>query len=327
MRRLATACLLLLALAADALGAPRHFVFFGSDRERIRERSFLDAPHVAGAQLRYSWRELEPERGRYALGPLLEDLAFLERHGKRLWVQIQDVSFSARVLVPEYLVKDPAFGGGVAPQFSEGAPPRFAGWVARRWDPAVRARFVALLEAVGAAVDGRVEGVNLAETSIELADPGPAGFTPAGYAAAIREIMTAARKAFSRSRVIVYANFMPGEWLPHDDRGHLRAIYAHAGRIGVGVGGPDLLPHRKGQRNHSLPLIAARGPDVVAGVAVQDGNLADKDAATGRPVTVAALYRFARDSLRLDYLFWGTEEPYYSRDVLPFLRALAAGAE
>ena len=24
----------------------------------------------------------------------------------------------------------------------------------------------------------------------------------------------------------------------------------------------------------------------------------------------------------LDYIFWGIEEPYYSRDVLPFLRAL-----
>ena len=40
-------------------------------------------------------------------------------------------------------------------------------------------------------------------------------------------------------------------------------------------------------------------------------------------VTVDELYRFARDSLHLDFIFWGTEEPYYSADVLPYLKALS----
>ena len=43
---------------------------------------------------------------------------------------------------------------------------------------------------------------------------------------------------------------------------------------------------------------------------------------TGLPVTVEELYGFARDSLRLDYIFWGVQEPFYSDDVLPFLEAL-----
>ena len=61
---------------------------------------------------------------------------------------------------------------------------------------------------------------------------------------------------------------------------------------------------------------------------VQDGNLAERNPHTGRLVTVEELTVFARDSLRLDYVFWGTEEPYYSRDVVPFLgrqEALTAG--
>ena len=115
---------------------------------------------------------------------------------------------------------------------------------------------------------------------------------------------------------------MPGEWLPWTDRGYLRAIYAHAERIGMGVGGPDLLPHRKAQQQHSYLLIAARGPLVPAGVAVQDGNLEDTNSATGKPVTVEELYRFAKDRLRLTYVFWGTQEPFYTKDVLPFLRSL-----
>lgn len=326
--------LLLLGLAAAPAPAaahdpPQSYVFFGFDRERIRDRSFLDTPALVGAQLKYSWRELEPERGRYAFAPLLADLAFLERHGKRLFVQLQDVSFSDRVLVPEDLVTDPAYGGGVAAQVDGHAtPPTFGGWVARRWDPAVRARFVALLAALGRAVDGRIAGINLAETSVDFGDDGeraPPDFTPAGYRDAVVALMDAAKAAFPRSRVLVYANFMPGEWLPEDDHGHLRALYAHAARIGVGVGGPDLMPTSRWQRAHSYPLIAARPRTQIAGVAVQDGNLAARDPETGAPVTPATLYRYARDVLRLDYVFWGTEEPYYTRDVLPFLRAAGPG--
>jgi len=39
-------------------------------------------------------------------------------------------------------------------------------------------------------------------------------------------------------------------------------------------------------------------------------------------VTVDALYRYAVDELHLDYIFWGSQEPFFSRDVLPFLRRL-----
>ena len=313
---------------ASAAG-PKNFVFFERQRQRISEPAFLGNEGVAGAQLKYTWRELEPERDRYELRPLLDDLAFLARHGKRLFVQIQDVSFSEEVLVPDYLRRDPAFGGGVSRKYEhEGddeSKARFDGWVARRWDPAVRSRFIKLLDALGREVDGKIEGLNLPETSIGFGASGrlhPAGFTYAGYVEAVKTIMTAARKAFSRSRVIQYANFMPGEWLPWTDRGYLRDVYAHAERIGVGVGGPDLLPHRKGQQNHSYPLIAARGPHTPAGVAVQDGNLREKNPATGERVSVEELYRFAADRLRVDYIFWGTEEPYYSEKVLPYIRRL-----
>ena len=104
----ATVVLLLLFLVSGSgarevtdTARPRNFIFFGTDRQRISETGFLENEHIAGAQLKYTWRELEPERDRYELQPLLDDLAFLERHGKRLFVQLQDVSFSEDILVPE----------------------------------------------------------------------------------------------------------------------------------------------------------------------------------------------------------------------------------
>jgi hypothetical protein len=306
-------------------GTPLHYVFFSRDHDRIAETSFLQHEGIAGAQLTYTWRELEPERDRYELQPLRDRLAFLERHGKRLIVQLQDVSFSDRVLVPEYLRTDTTFHGGAARKY-EGvdSAARFDGWVARRWDPAVRGRFIKLLEVLGKEFDGRMAGLVIPETAVGFHDPKlhPPGFTYEEYAAGIREMMSGARRAFPRSHVIIYANFMPGEWLPGNDKGYLRSVYAHAHSIGAGVGGPDILPHRRWQLRHSYPLIAARPPGVVAAVAVQDGNLAEKNPATGERVTVAELYRFAKDYLRLDYIFWGTEEPYYSTEIIPFLRDL-----
>lgn len=303
--------------------APLNFVFFGRDHERAAESTFLALRQVAGAQLTYTWRELEPERDRYDFASIREQLGLLQRHGKRLFLQVSDVTFSERVPVPDYLLSDPTFHGGAARKL-EGATGVFDGWVARRWDPAVRARFAGLLRALAREFDGHIEGVNLAETAIGFENPEfhPPGFTVEGYAEGVLATLRDLRQAFDRSRVIVYANFMPGETRPTIDHGYLRSIYSLAERIGAGVGGPDLLPYREGQQANSLPLIAGRGPTVVAGMAVQDGNLADRDPATGDQVTVDVLYRYAVDDLRLDYIFWGAEEPFFTRDVLPYLAAL-----
>lgn len=313
--------------AAALVQRPANYVFFRDERARIAEPTFLANANIAGAQLWFTWRELEPARDRYDFAELRERLAFLQRHGKRLVVQLQENSFSQRKHVPEYLLTDTAFHGGVAAKYEgeSAADPRFGGWVARRWDPAVRERFARLLDALGREFDGRIEALVIDETAIGMGIPSlqPSGYTDAGYAAGIRAITSDARRAFPHSCVIMYANFMPGEWLPGDDKGYLRSVHAHADSIGAGVGGPDLMPHRRGQRNHVLALIAARRPGVIAALAVQDGNLAEVNPNTGTPVTVSELYAYARDALRLDFLFWGTEEPYYSRDVLPFLARLA----
>jgi hypothetical protein len=310
----------------SAISRPVNYIYFNRDYERVTEPSFLENNGAVGAALTYPWRQLEPDRDRYDFSDIRERLTFLQRNGKRLVLQIQDVSFSDRILVPDYLTADTAFHGGVARKYEgdDEAHARFDGWVARRWDPAVRTRFAKLLDALGREFDGRVEAIILPETAVSFDSVAlrPSGFTFDSYVTGIKENAAAARRAFPRSCVILYMNFMPGEWLPENDKGYLRAVYAFADSIGAGVGGPDLLPHRRGQLNHSYPLIAARKSTVVAGVAVQDGNLAQRNPATGNLVTAEELYRFAKGRLRLDFIFWGTEEPYYSTGVLPHLRHL-----
>jgi hypothetical protein len=330
-RNVAAACALLVWLCCAAASARpvRHYVFFGQDREKLRGApSFLETKAFEGAQVTYSWRQLEPEEDRYDFQIVREDLAFLTSKGKRLFIQLQDVTFSeSRINVPRYLLRDPRYNGGADKQYRvEGGDEGravVAGWMARRWDPAVQGRFHKLLDALGREFDGRVEGVNFAETSAGVGESGrlfPKGFTFEVYRDAVITNMRALRRAFPRSVVMQYANFMPGEWLPAEDRGYLRAVYRAAKELKVGVGGPDLLPHRRGQLNHSYPLIREASGFVPTGIAVQDGNYAEPDPQTGKPLTVPELLRFATEYLRVDYVFWCTEEPYFSGQVIPFFK-------
>jgi hypothetical protein len=319
----------LLPLSGTAAEGLRQYVFFNRDRQRISDAAFLETKAFQGAQLKYTWRELEHGKDGYDFGAIRQDLAFLTSKRKKLFIQLQDASFDpATVNVPQYLLKDPVYHGGAEKQYDinnddeEHAVP--AGWVARRWDPAVQARFQKLLAALGEEFDGKVEGINLPETSVSFGESGrlyPKGFTPVLYRDAVITNMILLKRAFPKSVTMQYANFMPGEWLPENDRGYLRAVYERARELKIGVGGPDLLPYKPGQMKHCYPLLRQSAGEVPTGIAVQQGNYRHKNPKTGNQVTIAELVGFAKGELKVDYIFWCTEEPYYSRDLVPYLMA------
>lgn len=308
-----------------------HYVFFGQDREMIKEASsFFETNALEGAQVTYSWRQLEPEKDAYDFSAIREDLAFLTSNEKKLFVQLQDVTFSeARINVPRYLLNEAAYNGGADKQYQilddDEEHPTVDGWMARRWDPAVQERFHKLLLALGKEFDARIEGINFAETSFDVGSSGrlfPKGFSFEIYRDAIITNMKALKQAFPQSVAMQYANFMPGEWLPWDDKGYLRAVYSAAKELHVGVGGPDLLPYRKGQLNHAYPLIRQSAGIVPTGIAVQDGNCDDVNPETGKRATISELLQFATDVLQVDYIFWCTQEPFYSEEVIPLLKCV-----
>lgn len=86
------------------------------------------------------------------------------------------------------------------------------------------------------------------------------------------------------------------------------------------MGGPDLRPFRPGQLKSSYPLIREAAGIVPIGIAVQDGNYEDLNPKTEKRITIAELNKFAKEYLKVDYIFWCTQEPYYSEDLIPFLR-------
>jgi len=300
-----------------------HYVFFGMDREKIKDaKSFLETSGFEGAQVSYTWRQLEQGKDQYDFSLIREDFEFLSSHGKKLWIQFQDVSFNPnRINVPKYLLNDPKYNGGADKQYNDRKGdddhPFHEGWMARRWDPVVQERLYRLFDALGKEFDGRVAGINLDETSAGFGTTGklfPKGYTPEVYREGIIANMKALKHAFPKSIAMQYANFMPG------GRPDLELVYKAARESRIAVGGPDLLPFRPLQRENSYPLIRESSGKIPTGIAVQDGNYADVDPKTGKRASIADLLKFATDYLKVDYIFWCTEEPYYSDELIPFMR-------
>ncbi len=318
--------ILLLGINLMAQKTIDNYVFFNMDRHRIHEKTFLETKKLIGAQLKYTWKELEPEKDKYDFSEIKNDLDFLSSQGKKLFIQLQDVTFdTVRVFVPPYIVKESNYGGGVNIQYisdEKDSIIRQDGYVARRWDKNVAERFHLLIIALAKEFDGKIEGINFAETSVGFGDSGklyPTGFTPEIYRDAMLKQMEAAKIAFIKSVVIQYANFMPGEWLPWDNKGYLESLYQFAAENNIGMGGPDIKIYKKAQMNHSYKFLKEFSNDIKTGIAVQWGNYEEINPKTEKEVTIDELYNFGEHEIGLDYIFWCTQEPYYSKRLIPYL--------
>ena len=304
----------------------KHFVYFSRDRELIVNHPLLSNSRLKGAQIMYSWKELEPVKGQYDFSIIKKDVAYLKQYHKKLFIQLQDATFNPKYnAVPDYLITD-EYNGGAVLQYDERGQPD--GWTAKRWNKNVQGRFALLLMALGKELDGIVEGINLQETAIAVSKENDPDFTETGYVQGIMANMLALKKAFPTSTTMIYANFIPGEWLPFEDKGYLKSIYKYGEEIGVGLGGPDLMVTRKGQLNHALAQMHEGRFTVPLGIAIQDGNYIGKTGAdpdynesddkgdTTRTNIVPLLHAFAKDFLRVSYMFWVDQKPYFEEDVI-----------
>jgi hypothetical protein len=299
-----------------------HFIFFSRDRELIHDSTFYSNPGIAGAQITYAWKLLEPEKESYDFSEIEEDLNFLKAKNKKLFIQIQDVTFNKkRNLTPNYMRSDPIYHGGSSPQYWENDKGNLeiGGWVARRWDSSVSDQYRKLLKALGKQFDGRIAGINMPETAIDVSDAqgfNPSGYTDSIYIEEIKKNMWVLRTSFKKSTPLLYDNFLPGNL-----KSNLDKLYDYALEIKHGMGGPDIKVYRKGQMENSYPLIRKMAGKAPTGVAVQFGNYSINNPKTGKQVTVSEILDFAQNYLQLDYIFWCNEEPFYSKEVLSILHS------
>lgn len=322
MNRLATvlasiaACTLLpgCVTVPDRPDTLQHYIFAGGDRAE-NHRQLLSRDDIGGIQVVYNWRKLEPREDEYDFSAIERDLAVAQASGKELWVQVQDRFFRPQDrLVPDYILQEDRFDGGLLRQVDnpgEGVPTE-QGWVAKQWNPAVRMRFQALLSALAERFDGRIEGLNLPETSVDPVG-GVAAFDCDAYFAAEMENAVHARRVFRRSHVVQYVNFWPCEW--NNDRGYMERSFTMAVADGFGVGGPDIVPHRRGQMKNSYPFFRRHSDDLpVVAMAVQEATLTYRDPETGKAFDRETITAFAHDYLGVDIIFWAPGSPWLATE-------------
>ncbi|MEH3112412.1 hypothetical protein [Pedobacter terrae] len=327
----------ILLIAANKLAAQENYIFF-SHREQsgknIRDDKALLDPRFTGAQIVYTWRNLEPSKEQYDFSAIKEDIDYLNAlGGKKVWIQLQEKSFAPdKKNVPDYILEDPRYNGGVIKQSMLSAPERDPdkavaadeyGWSAKMWEIPVRDQFQKLILALGNEFDGKVEGINFSESAIDIGTEAadgttsfPPDFNPRNYVDAIESNMIVLSQAFRRSTPMVYLNFLPGEWLPWDDKGYMKRLFTKAKSLKMGIGGPDLMPYRKSHMNQTYGFFKEYPKELVKGMAVQDGNLRQTNPRTNQKNTVNDILKFSRDYLGLDYIFWVEEQPYFEQKVL-----------
>jgi hypothetical protein len=296
----------------------KHYAYLARDREAIIDNPFLYIDRFEGAQIKYNWKELEPEKDLYDFSKIREDYNYLKKFNKKIWIQLQDATFNPNSNpVPDYL-RTEEYDGGAVESLNDG---KLDGWVAKRWNRNVQYRFSLLLDELGKEFDGKIGGINLQETAIEVLESDDPSFTPENYSQSIKIRMLTLKKSFPNTVTLQNANFMPGEWLPWDDKGYLRSIYEYGEEIGVGLSAPDLMIQKRGQLNHALAMMHEGHYSVPIGISVQDGNYIGKTNTDEVPRDhtniVPMLYVFAKDFLNVDYMFWSFQEPYFTQDLIP----------
>lgn len=301
---------------------PQLFLFLGSDHHLKSYQKILENPCVSGAQIIYTWKELEPKKDIYNFSQIKKDINFLNTIHKKLFIQIQDRSFQPNIInIPDYMRNQKIYHGGIAMQFDfpGESKPITEGWVARVWDPAVRERFQILFKKLSAQFDGQIYCINLPETAVDFdPDHPPEGFTSDKYFNGELENINALRAAFHQSIVMQYVNFFPGEW--NNDHHYMSKLFADAVKYHISLGGPDIIPYRKGQMKNSYPFFHQYKNKIAeVGMAVQQPDYSYKKSGKNNFYKFSDFYFFARDYLGASILFWNNQEPFLSNSLVPHI--------
>lgn len=301
------------ALSTGAFASPPQNFLYTSSDDLEKIAPIARRGDIGGVQVVYSWKSLETARDRYDFSQIERDLAFVDGLHKKLFIQIQDRFFEiGHRNVPRYLLEEPQFGGGLAPQADNPGEnkPEGHGWVAQQWNPEVRTRYQKLLQALAQKFDGRVFGVNLPETAADVdIKHDQTGFTCDKYFAAELENVAFARKVFTKSHVVLYANFWPCEW--NNDRKFMSRTFAFAQANDIGLGGPDIVPYKKSQMNNSYQFFNQyKGRLSLVAMAVQEPTLTYTNPETGKRFTREEFVAFAQDYLGVNIIFWSTTSPW-----------------
>jgi hypothetical protein len=249
-------------------------------------------PGTRGIMKKYRWRDLEPTQGVYDFAGIQADLAWAQAYGMQIIFMIEDKTFQ-----PER--PNPAYLDSVTARNHSG------GYTMARWNPTVVSRYKALTTALGKRFDSHPNFEGIAQQESALSVDGPVlqqyGYTPEKYRDALIESFTHALTAMPRSRVFWYQNYIIG------NQSYIGTIAAATGPKGLVMAGPDVLPDKASLVEKSYTYFTQFKDKMHFGIQVENICYFHEHETAGYSTkywTPAELFRYARDKLHVDYMFW-----------------------
>ncbi len=291
---------------------PQNYIYTSSGDLRSMEK-MITREDIGGVQIVYNWKALETSKDEYDFSAIEKDLDYLKGLHRKLFIQLQDRFFEPQArYIPDYVLNDKEYRGGLVPQFDNPGEdkPVGNGWVAQQWNPAVRMRFQKLIGELAKRFDGKIQGINLPETSIDIdMKKDKTGFSCDRYFQAELENLAFARSVFHDSHVLQYINFFPCEW--ENDHQYMSRLFDFAYKNNIGLGGPDIVPDKKAQMKNSYPFFNQyKGKLALVAMAVQEPTLTYKNPTTKKPFTKEEFTEYAENYLGVNIIFWSVESPW-----------------
>lgn len=219
---------------------PGHYLLAGYARKNFPE--IENRKHFKGAKVEYNWADLEPNKGDYDFSGVERTLQALQKDGKRLFLTVRYKTFNTHARSRACAPSDLHNNNGTILKLDEsdlinGQDPRCTAAV---WREHVANRLIELVRALGERFDKEpnFEGIIFPETALGLGNLDIPDLTSASYVKQLKRIMSAAKEAFPNSVVYQHGNWINGNQPAMDE------LMAHAHAIGIGFGGPDLMPNR-----------------------------------------------------------------------------------
>lgn len=297
---------------------PGHYMapYTGEKREGMLRRvdEVCKEPALKGIEMRVRWSTLEPAPHLYDFSYVEEIYNRLAACRKRLIIEVWAVSFSASQssgLLPPDLEPDALASTHL-------------GWIAKLWDKRVMDRLIAVYLALAKRFDKEpyFEGIIFTETATGAVDDA-SGYTAAAFIAQLERALRIIRPAWPSTTVLLFNNY-----LRDSTTQQFVDFVATLDKLGVGIGGPDVLPpphpNTKGEQIYRGEIggVDYRGR-MLAGFSVQTPELGGREGT----FTPQQLYDHCVKTNRCKYMFWvrntthGGPEQQWSTGLLPFIRA------
>ncbi|KFF21971.1 hypothetical protein [Chryseobacterium sp. JM1] len=295
---------------------PQNYIYTSSGDLKNIEK-MITRKDIGGVQIVYNWRALETAKDVYDFSRIENDLNYLSGLNRKLFIQLQDRFFEPEArYVPDYILKEKEYNGGLVPQYDNPGEnkPVGNGWVTQQWNPAVQQRYQKLIGELAKKFDGKIQGINLPETSIDIdMKKDKTGFSCDRYFQAELDNLKYARNAFKTSYVLQYVNFFPCEW--ENDHQYMSRLFEFAYKNNIALGGPDIVPNKNAQMKNSYPFFNQyKGKLPLVAMAVQEPTLTYKNPKTKKPFIKEEFVDYAEHYLGVNIIFWSVESPWLKND-------------